>query len=151
MNRRSVLAIPAAAALSGLGGARSHAADRIRVGMLKPNIVTVIYWIAVKTDAFAKNGLDVVEKPFPSGQTSVGVEQVLRGDTDFYLGATGEVAHVDSRYVEAGKPSPIALVEGGVVGGTFFCLRDDLNGKSLDELRGDEAAHRIVQSFVVST
>jgi sulfonate transport system substrate-binding protein len=136
MKRRSVLAIPAAAALSGLGGARSHATDRIRVGMLKPNIVTVIYWIAVKTDTFAKNGLDVVEKPFPSGQTSVGVEQVLRGDTDFCLGATGEVAHVDSRYVEAGKPSPVALLEGGVVGGTFFCLRDDLRGKSLDELRG---------------
>jgi ABC-type nitrate/sulfonate/bicarbonate transport system substrate-binding protein len=133
MRRRSLLAFPAVAALSGLDSA--HAADRIRVGMLKPNIVTVIYWIAVKTDSFAKNGLDIVERPFPSGQTSVGVEQVLRGDIDFCLGATGEVAHVDSRYVEAGKPPPVAMIEGGVVGGTFFCLRDDLRGKSLDELR----------------
>jgi ABC-type nitrate/sulfonate/bicarbonate transport system substrate-binding protein len=136
MKRRSVLAIPAIAALSGVGGARAFAADSIRVGMLKPNIVTVIYWIAVKTNSFVKNGLDVVERPFPSGQTSVGVEEVLRGDIDFCLGATGEVAHVDSRYVEAGKPSPVALIEGGVVGGTFFCLRDDLRGKTLDELRG---------------
>jgi hypothetical protein len=53
MHRRSVLAIPALA----LGSGRAFAADRIKVGMLKPNIVTVIYWIAVKTGAFAKNGL----------------------------------------------------------------------------------------------
>ena len=60
MKRRSVLAIPAIAALSSLRGHRAFAADKIRVGMLKPNIVTVIYWIAVKTGAFTKNGLDVV-------------------------------------------------------------------------------------------
>jgi ABC-type nitrate/sulfonate/bicarbonate transport system substrate-binding protein len=136
MKRRSLLAVPAMATLCALRSARSYAADRIRVGMLKPNIVTVIYWIAAKTDSFTRNGLDVVEKPFPSGQTSVGIEQVLRGDIDFCLGATGEVAHVDSRYIEAGKPSPVALFEGGVVGGTFFCLRDEFLGKSLDELRG---------------
>ena len=47
MNRRSVLAIPAIAALCSLHGHRAIAADKIRVGMLKPNIVTVIYWIAV--------------------------------------------------------------------------------------------------------
>ena len=132
MHRRSVLAVPALA----LAGGRAFAADRIRVGMLKPNIVTVIYWIAVKTGAFAKNGLDIAENPFPSGQTSAGIEQLLRGGIDFYLGASGEVAHVDSRYVEAGKAPPVALIEGGIAGGSFFVLRGDLQGKSLDELRG---------------
>src|SRR5690349_8345006 len=53
-----------------------------------------------------------------------------------YLGASGEVAHVDSRYVEAGKAPPVALIEGGISGGSFFVLRGDLQGKSLDELRG---------------
>ncbi len=135
MNRRSVLAIPAIAALSSLRGHRAFAADKIRVGMLKPNIVTVIYWIAVKTDAFANNGLNVVEYPFPSGQTAAGIEQLLRNGLDFYLGASGEVAHANSRYLEAGKPLPIALVEGGIASGTFFVLRNDLQGRSLDDLR----------------
>src|ERR1700748_3419452 len=110
MHRRSVLAIPALTRGSG----RAFAADRIKVGMLKPNIVTVIYWIAVKTGAFAKNGLEIAENPFPSGQTSAGIEQLLRGGIDFYLGASGEVAHVDSRYVESGKAPPVALIEGGI-------------------------------------
>ena len=135
MHRRCVLAIPALA-LTSLGSARAFAADRIKVGMLKPNIVTVVYWIAVKTGAFTQNGLEIAENPFPSGQTSAGIEQLLRGGIDFYLGASGEVAHVDSRYVEAGKPPPVALIEGGISGGSFFVLRSDLQGKSLDELRG---------------
>jgi ABC-type nitrate/sulfonate/bicarbonate transport system substrate-binding protein len=135
MKRRSVLAIPATAVLSSLRSRGAAAADTIRVGMLKPNIVTVIYWIAVKTGAFTRNGLDVVEYPFPSGQTAAGIEQLLRNGLDFYLGASGEVAHANSRYLEAGKPLPIALVEGGIASGSFFVLRDDLKGRSLDELR----------------
>lgn len=136
MKRRSVLAMPAIAALCSLRGRSAYAADSINVGMLKPNIVTVIYWIAVRTDSFKKNGLDVVENPFPSGQTSAGIEELLRGGIDFYLGASGEVAHIDSRYVEAGKPPPVALIEGGIAGGSFLFMRNDLKGKTLDELRG---------------
>jgi ABC-type nitrate/sulfonate/bicarbonate transport system substrate-binding protein len=104
--------------------------------MLKPNIVTAIYWIAVKTGAFQRNGLDVVENPFPSGQTAAGIEQLIRGGINFYLGASGEVAHANSRYLEIGKPPPIALVEGGIAGGSFFVLRPDLHGKTFDDLRG---------------
>jgi ABC-type nitrate/sulfonate/bicarbonate transport system substrate-binding protein len=138
MNRRSLLAVPAVLGLSALGSRRSRAADRIRVGMLKPNIVTVIYWIAVKTGSFEKNGLDVAENPFPSGQTAAGIEQLMRGSLDFYLGASGEVAHADSRYVEAGKPAPIALIEGGIAGGSFLVMQNALQGKTLDELRGQK-------------
>jgi ABC-type nitrate/sulfonate/bicarbonate transport system substrate-binding protein len=132
MHRRSLLAAPALLAPA----ERVWAADLIKVGMLKPNIVTVIYWIAVKTDAFQKQGLEIVENPFPSGQTAAGIEQLMRGGLDFYLGASGEVAHADSRYVEAGKAAPIALIEGGIAGGSFFVIRNDLNGGTLDELRG---------------
>jgi ABC-type nitrate/sulfonate/bicarbonate transport system substrate-binding protein len=134
MKRRSVLALPAIASLSSLATRRAVAADKIKIGMLKPNIVTVIYWIAVKTGAFDKNGLNVVEYPFPSGQTVAGIEQLIPDGIDFYLGASGEVAHANSRYLEAGKAVPIALVEGGISSGSFFALRNDLKGKSLDEL-----------------
>jgi ABC-type nitrate/sulfonate/bicarbonate transport system substrate-binding protein len=131
MKRRAVLAAPVILAAS-----RAHAADKIKVGMLKPNIVTAIYWIAVKTGAFQDRGLDVAENPFPSGQTAAGIEQLMRGGIDFYLGASGEVAHANSRYIEAGKQPPIALIEGGIAGGSFFVLRNDLKGKTIDDLRG---------------
>jgi ABC-type nitrate/sulfonate/bicarbonate transport system substrate-binding protein len=133
MKRRAVLAAPAIIAVAH----RAHAADPIKVGMLKPNIVTAIYWIAVRTKAFENQGLDVAENPFPSGQTAAGIEQLMRGGIDFYMGASGEVAHADSRYVEAGKPPPIALIEGGIAGGSFFVLRNELKGKTLDDLRGE--------------
>ena len=133
MKRRVLLGT---AAMAGLGARRARADDRIRVGMLKPNIVTAIYWISVKTGSFQKHGLDVVENPFPSGQTAAGIEQLFRGGLDFYLGASGEVAHACSRYVETGKPAPIALVEGGISGGSFCVMREDLKGKTLDDLRG---------------
>jgi ABC-type nitrate/sulfonate/bicarbonate transport system substrate-binding protein len=133
--RRLLLALPAILPLSSLGTRTARAADRIQVGMLKPNIVTVIYWIAVKTKSFEKNGLDVVENPFPSGQTAAGIEQLLRGGIDFYLGASGEVAHADSRYVESGRQAPIALIEGGVAGGSFFVLRNQYAGQTLDQLK----------------
>jgi ABC-type nitrate/sulfonate/bicarbonate transport system substrate-binding protein len=133
MKRRALLVAPA---ILGLSAETASAADRIKVGMLKPNIVTAIYWIAVKTGAFQKSGLDVAENPFPSGQTAAGIEQLMRGSIDFYIGASGEVAHADSRYIEAGKAAPIALIEGGIAGGSFFVMREDLKGKTLDELRG---------------
>ena len=80
----------------------------------------------------------MVENPFPSGHTAAGIEQLMRGGLDFYLGASGEVAHANSRYVEAGKPPPIALIEGGIAGGSFFVLRNDLKGKMIDDLRGQK-------------
>jgi ABC-type nitrate/sulfonate/bicarbonate transport system substrate-binding protein len=135
MQRRSLLALPALIAFPGLVPSPARAADRIRVGMLKPNIVTVIYWIAQQTGAFARNGLDIQEVPFPSGQTAAGIEQLLRGGLDFYLGASGEVAHADSRYVEAGRPAPLALIEGGVAAGSFFVLRDEYQGRTLAQLK----------------
>jgi ABC-type nitrate/sulfonate/bicarbonate transport system substrate-binding protein len=135
VTRRTLLAAPAVTAIAGAVPHSARAADRVRLGMLKPNIVTVIYWIAVRTGAFAKNGIDIVEVPFPSGQTVAGIEQLIRGNLDFYLGASGEVAHANSHYVEAGKKPPIALVEGGIAGGSFVFLRSDLQGKTLDELR----------------
>src|SRR6201986_3034350 len=104
MKRRVLIA---GAGAAGFVARPARAGDRVRVGMLKPNIVTVIWWIAVKTGAFQKNGLDVVEVPFPSGQTAAGIEQLMRNGLDFYLGASGEVAYANSRYLEAGKPLPI--------------------------------------------
>jgi len=129
-------ALVLASIASAHGGAR--AADKVRVGMLKPNVVTVIYWIAVKTGSFEKNGLAVEEHPFPSGQSVAGVEQLLRGSIDFYIGAGGEVARADSQSMQAGKPPPLAMMPAGDKGGSNFALRNDLQGKTFDDLKGRE-------------
>lgn len=115
-----------------------HAADKVRVGMLKPNVVTVIYWIAVKTGAFEKNGLEVEEHPFPSGQSVAGVEQMLRGSLDFYIGAGGEVARANSQSMQAGKPPPLAMMPAGDKGGTNFMMSNKLQGKSFDDLKSQQ-------------
>ena len=115
-----------------------HAADKVRVGMLKPNVVTVIYWIAVKTGAFEKNGLEVEEHPFPSGQSVAGVEQMLRGNLDFYIGAGGEVARANSQSIQAGKPPPLAMMPAGDKGGTNFMMSNKLQGKTFDDLKSQQ-------------
>lgn len=129
----ALAAVTAAAVL--VGAATAQAADKIRVGMLKPNVVTVIYWIAVKTGSFEKNGIDVEEHPFPSGQSVAGVEELLRGSLDFYIGAGGEVARADSQAMQAGKPSPLAMMPAGDKGGTNFILSNNLKGKTFDDLK----------------
>jgi ABC-type nitrate/sulfonate/bicarbonate transport system substrate-binding protein len=135
MHRRTLMTA-AAGSLCFARGQSARAADKVRVGMLKPNIVTVLYWIAVRTGSFDKNGIAIQEFPVPSGQTAAGIEQLLRGDTDFYLGASGEVAHLDSHAIEMGHTSPISIIETSGYSGSFIVLRPDLKGKSLDELRG---------------
>jgi hypothetical protein len=96
IKRRKLLEISPVVALSSFYLRPAHAADRVRVGMLKPNIVTVIYWIAVKTGAFEKNGLTVAENPVPSGQTSAGIEQLLRGPWIF-ISAPAEKSPMSTR------------------------------------------------------
>jgi hypothetical protein len=61
-----------------------------RHGVLKPNIVTVIYWIAVKT-GIAENRSPLVIRLLVSNSSCAA--------GSIYIGASGEVVHVDSRYV----------------------------------------------------
>jgi NitT/TauT family transport system substrate-binding protein len=131
----SRIAAAALLCLALLGAGRAQAADKIRVGVLKPNVVTVIYWIAVKTGAFEKNGIEVEEKPFPSGQSVAGVEQLLRGNLDVYMGAGGEAVRANSQSIVAGKPAPIAVIQGTDIGGTSILMRPEFEGKTLDQLK----------------
>lgn len=132
---RRIILITTALVLSGLLPAGAFAADKVRVGMLKPNVVTVIYWIAVRTGAFEKNGIKVEEHPFPSGQSVAGAEQLLRGGIDFYVGAGGEVARANSQAMQAGKPPPLAMMPAGDKGGTNFALANSFKGKTVDDLK----------------
>ena len=81
--------------------------DRVRFGMLYPNLVSVIHAIAKKIGAYEKYNLQVIETPFKSGQATAGVEQLWRGNLDFYMGGAPEIPRLNSRVIESGGTAPL--------------------------------------------
>src|SRR5262245_25910155 len=99
MSRPSRRDVVTAAAILPLAGTASFAAepDRVRFGMLYPNLVSVIHAIAKKIGAYQKYNLNVVETHFKSGQATAGVEQLWRGNLDCYMGGAPEIPRLNSR------------------------------------------------------
>lgn len=113
---------------------RAADADTVRFGVLHPNLTTVIHEIAKRTGAYERNNLKVVETRFKSGQTVEGVEQLWRGNLDFYMGGAPEVPRLNSRMIENGGPPPLAVVSGANPGHTSLVLSNRLQPKSIDEI-----------------
>src|SRR5262249_49388485 len=124
-------------AASVLPFAASSLADEpasVRFGMLYPNLVSVIHAIAKKIRAYDRQGLIVVESHFKSGQATAGVEQLWRGNLDFYMGGAPEIPRLNSRLIENGRPPPLAVISGTNPGHTSLVLSNNLRPKSLDDL-----------------
>src|SRR5882762_7934317 len=109
-------------------------ADAVRFGVLYPNLVSVIHAIAKKTGAYEKHHLKVVETRFKSGQTVEGVEQLWRGNLDFYMGGAPEIPRLNSRLVESGRPPALAVVSGANPGHTSLVLSNKLQPKAIDDI-----------------
>ena len=133
IDRRRLLA-SAAAALACPSILRAADADTVRFGVLHPNLTTVIHEIAKRTGAYERNNLKVVETRFKSGQTVEGVEQLWRGNLDFYMGGAPEVPRLNSRMIENGSPVPLAVVSGANPGHTSLVLSNKLQPKTIDEI-----------------
>ena len=73
------------------GLCRAAEPDTIRFGMLYPNLVSVIHAIAKSSGAYERQNLKVLEVHFRSGQATAGVEQLWRGNLDFYMGGAPEI------------------------------------------------------------
>src|ERR1700757_3824646 len=132
-SRRTILLSASAAALA----PRSMVAaepDTVRFGVLYPNLTTVIHAIAKKTGAYEKHNLKVVETRFKSGQTVEGVEQLWRGNLEFYMGGAPEIPRLNSRLIEAGGRAPLAVVSGANPGHTSLVLSNKLQPKAIDEV-----------------
>jgi ABC-type nitrate/sulfonate/bicarbonate transport system substrate-binding protein len=108
--------------------------DRVRFGMLYPNLVSVIHAIAKKIGAYEKHNLQVIETPFKSGQATAGAEQLWRGNLDFYMGGAPEIPRLNSRVIETGGSAPLAVVSGTNPGHTSLVLANKLQPKSIDDL-----------------
>jgi NitT/TauT family transport system substrate-binding protein len=133
INRRCLL-MTATAAVAGPRILRAAEPDTVRFGVLHPNLTTVIHEIAKRTGCYERHNLKVVETRFKSGQTVEGVEQLWRGNLDFYMGGAPEIPRLNSRMIEAGGPAPLAVVSGANPGHTSLVLSNKLQPKSIDEL-----------------
>jgi ABC-type nitrate/sulfonate/bicarbonate transport system substrate-binding protein len=133
INRRTLL-MSAAAVVAGPSVLRAAGPDTVRFGVLHPNLTTVIHEIAKRTGCYEKNNLKVVETRFKSGQTVEGVEQLWRGNLDFYMGGAPEVPRLNSRLIEAGGTPSLAVVSGANPGHTSLVLANKLQPSSIDEL-----------------
>lgn len=112
-------------------------ADTVRFGVLHPNLTTVIHEIAKRTGAYERHNLKVVETRFKSGQTVEGVEQLWRGNLDFYMGGAPEVPRLNSRMIESGSPPPLAVVSGANPGHTSLVLSNKLHPKTINDILHD--------------
>src|SRR5438105_1449937 len=133
INRRRLLTT-ATAAVACPRILRAADADSVRFGVLHPNLVTVIHAIAQRTGCYERHNLKVVETRFKSGQTVEGVEQLWRGNLDFYMGGAPEIPRLNSRVIEAGGAAPLAIVSGANPGHTSLVLSNKLQPKTVDEL-----------------
>jgi len=102
--------------------------------MLYPNLVSVIHAIAKKIGAYEKHSLEVVETHFKSGQATAGVEQLWRGNLDFYMGGAPEIPRLNSRVIESGGRAPLAVISGTNPGHTSLVLANKLRPKAIDDL-----------------
>ncbi len=102
--------------------------------MLYPNLVSVIHAIAKKIGAYEKYDLQVIETPFKSGQATAGIEQLWRGNLDFYMGGAPEIPRLNSRVIESGGAAPLAVVSGTNPGHTSLILANKLQPKVIDDL-----------------
>jgi NitT/TauT family transport system substrate-binding protein len=133
INRRQVL-LSASAMIATPYIARADVPDTVRFGVLHPNLTTVIHAIAKQTGAYERHNLNVVETLFKSGQTVEGVEQLWRGNLEFYMGGAPEVPRLNSRLIEAGSPPPLAVVSGANPGHTSLVLSNRLQPKTIDDI-----------------
>ena len=133
IDRRRLL-MTATAAIASPRILRAAAPDAVRFGVLHPNLTTVIHEIAKRTGCYEHHDLKVVETRFKSGQTVEGVEQLWRGNLDFYMGGAPEIPRLNSRVIEAGGAAPLAIVSGANPGHTSLVLSNKLQPKTVDEL-----------------
>lgn len=136
INRRHFI-LSASALVAAPRVAIGAAPDTVRFGVLHPNLTTVIHEIAKRTGAYERHNLKVVETRFKSGQTVEGVEQLWRGNLDFYMGGAPEVPRLNSRMIESGSPPPLAVVSGANPGHTSLVLSNKLHPKTIDDILQD--------------
>jgi NitT/TauT family transport system substrate-binding protein len=115
----------------------AHAADNtMRLGYLYPNLTTLIHGVARSIGAYDRHQVNVIDQRFTSGQTIEGVQDLWQGNLDLYFGGGPEIASLNSRTIESGRPAPLAVVSGANAGHTSFVLSNKIKADKFDDLIG---------------
>jgi NitT/TauT family transport system substrate-binding protein len=108
----------------------------VKIGVLQSSLFTIIHEVAVKRGQYEKNGLEVTTQGYRSGQGTAGLEELLRGSTDAYIGTAAEISRVNSAAIEKDQPPPLGIIAAGVPSTTTAVVRADLPFKSVQDLKG---------------
>lgn len=104
----------------------AQARDKVRFGVLHPNLTAVIHAIALQTGAYDGQNIEIEEHRFKSGQTVEGLEQLWRGNLDFWMAGAPEVVRLNSRVMETGGKPPLVVVSGTNPGHTCLVLSNKI-------------------------
>jgi ABC-type nitrate/sulfonate/bicarbonate transport system substrate-binding protein len=110
--------------------------DVVRVGVLRSSLFTSIQGIAHDGGYYQKNGLDLHETDFRSGNGSDGAQSVMRGQLDIYIGTLAEVTRINGQAIATGGKPPLVTVAAGNPGAPCLVLRNDIPYHSLTDLKG---------------
>lgn len=127
-----------AVGLAGASALGAIAQDKlpVHIGWLKASLTTIAQAVAEEEGLYAENGLDARITAVQSGGNATGIEALLRGDFDVYFGAMSELARLNGVAVEQGGQPPLAAVAIGTPGATHLVVANDLDFKSIEDLRG---------------
>jgi len=136
ITRRTLLATSAATILAHPNLTLAQgASNKARFGVLYPNLTAAIHAIAKDSGTYQANGIDVEETRFKSGQTVEGLEQLWRGNLDFWLAGAPEAVRLNSRVMESGGKPPLVVLSGTNPGHTCLVLSNKIEKPaSVDEL-----------------
>jgi len=127
-----------AVTIAGLEPATVRAEEPIdvRIGVLHSSLVSVLHALALSKGYYAREGLNVRETDFNSGDGTAGSESLLRGGLDVYIGTLAEITRINGQAIASQKPPPLAAVAAGNPSPTTLVLRDDIPFRSVTDLKG---------------
>jgi NitT/TauT family transport system substrate-binding protein len=108
----------------------------VRVGVLHSSLAAVLHAVALEEGYYAKNGLNVKQTYFNSGDGTAGAESLLRGGLDVYIGTLAEITRINAQAIEAHQAPPLAAVAAGNPSPSTLVLRDNIPFSSVSDLKG---------------
>jgi NitT/TauT family transport system substrate-binding protein len=114
--------------------------DTVRVGVLRSSWLSVIHAVAMTDGYYDRHGLVVDETDFNSGDGTAGLESVLRGSLEIYIGTLDEITRVNAQAIAAHRPPPLAAIAAGNPSSSVLVLRQDIPYHALSDLKGKTIA-----------
>jgi NitT/TauT family transport system substrate-binding protein len=125
-------------AMAAVSAPRLHAQtpSDIRIGVLRSGLFTVIHALALQGGYYRRNGLEPKVTELRSGDGMAGVESLLRGSLDVFIGTPVELTRVNAQAIAQSKEPPLAIVAAGAPNFTNLVLRKGIAYQNFTDLKG---------------